>query len=131
MFRRASNLATTGVHYFTENMCLSNRIAISYMNMHIFYVPDGQQPSYEAREMSMFRMAICCVNMHISMFQMASNPATRPGKFLNVPDGIFYVKTRENKATDDYQARETYVTPGSGTTPSKKQIEDINILFVY
>ena len=38
--------------------------AISYVNMHIFYVPDGQQPS-NVRSSLFYKNAISYVNMHV------------------------------------------------------------------
>ena len=74
------------------NMRLMFRVAVCCVNMHTSMF--RMALCYVNMHIPMFRMAICCVNMHISMFRMASNqgPATWPGKFLNVPDDFL----REN-----------------------------------
>ena len=97
MFRIDSNPATTGVHYFAKIMRLMNRMAISYVKIHIFDAPDGQQPSNDRRSLYykqnmrfMNGIAILIELCTYSMFQI-----TRPGKFLNGPDDMLKVQIHE------------------------------------
>ena len=77
-----------------------NQIATSYVNMHIFSVPDGQQPRYDDRPATQqrhdrndvttpavfYKHAISIVNMHIFYVLDGQQPA-------NDKSSLFY-KTR-------------------------------------